>query len=133
MSATPGTRQLQWAGGKCVTVQSGNGGDGSIVNVSPCVAGNAAQQWSFRGDGSIAFGSTNFCLDAGSNPSSGTGMKLWTCYSGLAQQTWLYSATTSGLYSTANNQCLDVDNGDNTKLQTWTCSSPDPQQQFRMA
>jgi hypothetical protein len=27
-------------------------------------------------------------------------------------------------------QCLDLDNGNNFKLQTWTCSTPDPQQQF---
>jgi hypothetical protein len=32
----------------------------------------------------------------------------------------------------AVDQCLDLDNGNFFKLQTWTCSSPDPQQQFIM-
>jgi hypothetical protein len=64
-------------------------------------------------------------------------MKIWTCYDGLLQQTWTYGAN-GNLISLANNQCLDVRResgpaggviyGREKTMQTWTCSSSDPQQ-----
>jgi hypothetical protein len=33
------------------------------------------------------------CLDAGDNPADGSAVKIWTCYDGLDQQTWIRSAT----------------------------------------
>ncbi|TEB31150.1 hypothetical protein FA13DRAFT_1754899 [Coprinellus micaceus] len=34
---------------------------------------------------------TNFCLDAGANPASGVGMKIWQCYDNLPAQQWYYT------------------------------------------
>ena len=103
-------------------------------------------------NGPIQLAGTNFCLDAGINPSNGSGLKLWDCYSMLLQQTWSFS--TDGLVSLSNSkyssrhehlahavdQCLDVQLGSQPggqepytsimNLQTWTCSDPDPQQHF---
>jgi hypothetical protein len=100
------------------------------------------QRFNYLSSGLIQYQGTNFCLDAGSNPANGVTMKLWTCYPGLAQQT--YNAQ-GMLLATANSeswtftcrhkadqidQCLDVDNANSSRLQTWTCSSGDVQQQF---
>lgn len=73
-----------------------------------------------------------FCLDAGSNPSNGTPMKLWQCYSGLPQQTWTYLDSDQTQLQTSNNQCLDVQLADGKTLQTWECSASDPQQEFEL-
>lgn len=36
------------------------------------------QRWEInRGSGSVKLAGTNFCLDAGSNPANGIGMKIW--------------------------------------------------------
>ena len=73
----------------------------------------------------------------GGEPADKTGMKIWQCYDGLLQQTWTVGKDGS-LISLANNQCLDVTKesgpsggsiyGSQKSMQTWTCSSPDPQQ-----
>jgi hypothetical protein len=49
------------------------------------------QNWDIPGVGNIRLSGTNFCLDAGSNPASGTLMKIWQCYDGAPQQTWTYT------------------------------------------
>lgn len=109
--------------------------NGVPVNMAPCQDPSswaAATQtfWFSYSDGKIYLaGSNNMCLDAGDDPSNGTQMKLWQCYDNLPQQTWSYPSGT-GIFSTKNNQCLDVNNADGTTLQTWECSYPDPQQQF---
>jgi hypothetical protein len=93
----------------CATVQSGSAGDGVLVNMQNCDASSTAQRWNFMGNGLIQFAGTNFCLDAGSNPANGVQMKIWTCYAGLAQQTWAYPQS-AGLYRTSNSKS-PTDNG----------------------
>ena len=41
--------------------------------------------------GLIRVHGTNFCFDGGSNPTSGTHLKVWTCYDGAPQQTWTFN------------------------------------------
>ena len=72
--------------------------------------GTGAQNWVISDDQTVVqVAGTNYCLDAGTgkypnpdgefllltipllDPASGTQMKIWTCYSGLAQQTWWYT------------------------------------------
>ena len=73
--------------------------------------GTAAQNWVINsGTTALQVAGTNYCLDAGSGkscptarlarvmlilvsaaPGSGTQMKIWQCYSGLAAQTWYYT------------------------------------------
>jgi len=112
---------------KCATVQ-GAYANGTPVNLAPCTNAGNQRFYEFDG-GAIQLVGTNFCLDAGTNPSNGVQMKIWQCYFGLSQQTWNF--LNGGLIQTANNQCLDVNNQGNTQLQTWTCSASDPQQHFQ--
>lgn len=102
-------RQLKFGNTRnlCATVQGGAGGDGVLVNMQECNAASTSQRFNFMGNGLIQFANSNFCLDAGSNPANGVQMKLWTCYSGLAQQTFNYPEGT-GLYRTANSKSFRV-------------------------
>jgi len=120
---------------RCLTVMAGeNEGNynGKIVGMDTCGFVDDAyfQVWNFLPNGLIQWAhDTRWCLDAGTNPSNGVQLKLWQCYPGLAQQTWNIGDG-AGLYSTANNECLDVRAEDPNVLQTWQCSSSDPQQNF---
>jgi hypothetical protein len=54
--------------------------------------GSGAQQWIVSpGSTKVRVANTTFCLDAGSNPTSGSKMKIWTCYDGLPAQQWWYT------------------------------------------
>jgi hypothetical protein len=69
-------------------------------------------------------------------------MKIWQCYTGLLQQNWSVGFN-GGLFRLSNNQCLDVrlESGAgggpiifrDKSMQTWTCSSGDPQQRESLA
>jgi len=130
--------QIKWKTNPslCATVQ-GTPANGTPVNMQNCfnpTSPSASSQLFYAiNNGVIQLAGTNFCLDAGVNPSNGVQMKLWQCYPGLAQQTWSFPTGSTGLISTANNQCLDLDNSNFSTLQTWACSNPDPQQQFVLA
>lgn len=132
----PGPRtQIKWKGNTnlCATVQ-GTAGNGTPVNLANCLnptSPDAKNQLFYAfSNGVIQLAGTNFCLDAGEDPHNGVQMKVWQCYPGLSQQTWNFPGS---LLQTANNQCLDLDNSGYTKLQTWYCSNPDPQQQFTLS
>jgi hypothetical protein len=66
-----------------------------------------------------AYTTTISCLDAGSNPANNGPAKLYTCYPGLAQQHWYFTAD-DRLALTGGNQCLDRANG-NGAPQTYNC------------
>lgn len=70
-----------------------------------CNSGASSQRFNFMGNGLVQFAGTNYCLDAGSNPANGVQMKLWTCYPGLAQQTFAFPQST-GLYRTSNSESM---------------------------
>ena len=52
-----------------------------------------AQNWNIvLGQGHVQLAGTGFCLDAGSNPANGVGMKIWQCFDNLPAQDWFYTA-----------------------------------------
>ena len=78
-----------------------------------------------KGSTKVQLNGTNFCLDAGSSPSNGIGMKIWTCYDNLPAQQWFYTGDNR---IALENQgfCLDLTNGstaDGNVLQTWSCTT----------
>ncbi|KAJ7837686.1 carbohydrate-binding module family 13 protein [Mycena olivaceomarginata] len=89
--------------------------------------GSQAQKWIIkRGKGSVQVAGTNYCLDAGSSPGNGVGMKIWQCFDDLAAQTWFYDGVrkTFNLYNEGW-QCLDLTDSDLTngrQTQTWQCT-----------
>ncbi|KAF8147701.1 G-X-X-X-Q-X-W domain-containing protein [Crassisporium funariophilum] len=76
---------------KCLDVRGGIMANGTPVQIYDC-NGTQAQKWVIkRGGQQIKVSGTSFCLDAGSSPTSGTGMKIWTCYDNLPAQQWNYT------------------------------------------
>jgi hypothetical protein len=79
-SPPPGAigRRLQFGPNRnlCATVQSGNPGNGVLVNMQICNSAATSQRWTFMSNGLIQFAGTSFCLDAGPNPPNGIQMKL---------------------------------------------------------
>ena len=69
------------------------------------------------------------CLTASSN-SDGAAVTLQGC-TGAAAQKWIFTGTTVTVFG---NKCLDVTDGknsDGTKLQIWTCSTNNANQQWQ--
>ena len=89
--------------------------------------GTPAQDWKLnKGSTKVQLNGTNFCLDAGVPPfANGRGMKIWTCFSGLAAQQWFY--TDDNRVALENQgMCLDLTNGNlanGNQLQTWQCTN----------
>ncbi|TFK22300.1 hypothetical protein FA15DRAFT_671682 [Coprinopsis marcescibilis] len=109
---------------KCVDVQGGVFANGTPVQIYDC-NGTQAQKWVIkRGGQQIKVSGTTYCLDAGSNPASGVGMKIWQCFDNLPAQQWIYTSdNTIRLAST--NQCLDLTGGslaNGNPIQTWECA-----------
>ncbi|KAH9480021.1 Chitooligosaccharide oxidase [Psilocybe cubensis] len=77
---------------KCLDVRAAEYANGTPVQIYDC-NGTGAQKWVInRGTTAVRVAGTNFCLDAGSAPANGIGMKIWTCYDNLAAQTWNYNS-----------------------------------------
>jgi hypothetical protein len=74
--------------GLCLSIQGGNGAQyyaGLPVVSLPC---GQASYWDISpGSGSVILSNTDFALDAGSTPGNNGGLKIWTSYPGLYQQT----------------------------------------------
>ncbi|GHJ86681.1 hypothetical protein NliqN6_3083 [Naganishia liquefaciens] len=110
--------------------------DGTPVNVVTCSYGSrffSLQLWDVPAKGTfgpIKMKNKDLCLDAGSTPlQNGRGLKLWTCYDGLYQQTFFRTEDDHlAIYNDV--QCADVKREDGTTLQTWQCSGNNPQQIF---
>ncbi|KAL1410264.1 hypothetical protein Q8F55_004270 [Vanrija albida] len=102
-----------------------------------CNYRNLNQLWVEDGGQVRLWADRSLCLDAGSNPASGSRVKLWTCYPGLAQQSWekLYSSTRVELRIKGTNLCLDVTDGNlanGTPLQVWQCAGGNWNQMVNM-
>lgn len=115
---------------KCLDVRGAVFANGTPVQIYDC-NGTGAQKWQIRsGSTKIKLAETNFCLDAGSSPANGIGMKIWQCYDNLIAQDWSYqSERYIRLGSTG--QCLDLRNGDylnSNIVQTWECNNANPNQ-----
>jgi hypothetical protein len=119
---------------KCLEVVNGNFANGAAVAISDCT-GSARQKWTFtNGNTAVQVAGQNFCLDATSaSPGSGTKMKIWQCYSGLAAQSWNYASNVLKLQSA--NQCLDLTDGLKTNgnvVQVWQCYAGSANQQWTL-
>jgi hypothetical protein len=93
--------------GKCLDIKDGVLADGTLLQLWDC-ANDVQQEFVFTSNGagtSIQVVGTNFCLDAGSSPSNGSQLKIWTCYAGIAAQTWSF---TEGGHVSNQGQCIDM-------------------------
>ncbi|KAF5336494.1 hypothetical protein D9611_006744 [Ephemerocybe angulata] len=115
---------------KCIDVQGGVFANGTPVQLYDC-NGTPAQNWLLNhGSTKIQRSGTNFCLDAGSNPGNGVGMKIWTCYDGNPAQQWYYTDD-NRIALEGKGQCLDLPNGDlsnSNRVQTWQCTNKNENQ-----
>ncbi|KAF8952331.1 ricin B lectin domain-containing protein [Flammula alnicola] len=123
----PGTVSIHPNGttSQCLDVQGAQFANGTPVQIYDC-NGTAAQRWVVTKGGNstrVALAGTNFCLDAGTNPANGTGMKIWTCFNNLAAQTWMYTDANE-IKLASDDLCLDLPNGSLTngnRIQTASC------------
>lgn len=86
---------------QCLTVASSSSGirNGDAVYLMQCARDfpSGVQGWEIaRGAGKIKLKNTDWCLDAGINPSNGVRMKVWRCEN-VPQQNW---------YFTDDNRCV---------------------------
>ncbi|KAG6908084.1 hypothetical protein DXG01_006219 [Tephrocybe rancida] len=109
---------------KCLDVRGGLFENGTAVQIFDC-NGSAAQQWNIsRANTTVQIQSAQFCLDAGSTPANGVGMKIWKCFAGLPAQTWFYTDD-NRIALLGKGLCLDLPNGvhaNSNQLQTWACT-----------
>ncbi|KAL0961332.1 hypothetical protein HGRIS_006289 [Hohenbuehelia grisea] len=109
---------------KCLDVQGNVRENGTPVQIYDC-NGTGAQKWVLNSANTkVQLAGTNFCLDAGTTPKSGVGMKIWTCYDNLPAQAWYYTDD-KRIAVTGKGQCLDLAGGSLTngnRVQTWQCT-----------
>ncbi|KAG9222069.1 hypothetical protein CCMSSC00406_0008054 [Pleurotus cornucopiae] len=115
---------------KCLDVRGNVQANGTPVQIYDC-NGSAAQSW-LIGPGStkVQLADTTFCLDAGSSPANGVGMKIWECFDNLPAQQWFL---TDDNRIALENQglCLDLTEGiltNGNQVQTWQCTDNDNNQ-----
>ncbi|KAG9222082.1 hypothetical protein CCMSSC00406_0009307 [Pleurotus cornucopiae] len=112
---------------KCLNVRGNLLVNGTAVDIFDCNR-STAQNWVINpGSTSVQLSGTNFCLDAGSSPANGVGMKIWQCFDNLPAQEWFL---TNDDRIALQNQgfCLDLTNGDVTngnQVQIWQCTDND--------
>ncbi|MFE6613644.1 RICIN domain-containing protein [Amycolatopsis sp. NPDC057786] len=114
------TGRITGIGGKCVDVAGANTANGTPIQITDC-NGNAAQNWTIGGDGTIrALGK---CMDvSGGGTADGTAVQLWDC-NGSGAQKWAISGARDIVNPQAN-KCLDAtgnSSANGTRLQIWTC------------
>jgi len=97
--------------------------NGSLTHSYDCEATHK-QRWILKkGSTKVQVAGTNFCLDAGGNPASGTKMKIWECYDGLPAQQWWYTDD-NRIALEGKGLCLDLTDGvlyNNKRTQVWAC------------
>ncbi|MEV0568853.1 RICIN domain-containing protein [Dactylosporangium sp. NPDC050588] len=75
------------ADGGCLDVANAGKGNGNAVQLYSC-NGTVAQQWTFRGDGTLVNPNSGRCLDvANGGTGAGTQVIIWDC-TGAANQRW---------------------------------------------
>ncbi|KAL0952119.1 hypothetical protein HGRIS_008748 [Hohenbuehelia grisea] len=109
---------------KCLDVRGNVRANGTPVQVYDC-NGSGAQNWIINtASTKVQLAGTNFCLDAGSTPGNGVGMKIWQCYDNLPAQQW-YLTDDNRIALQNQGLCLDLPSGrlDNSnQAQTWQCT-----------
>jgi predicted chitinase len=115
------TGQITGLAGKCIGAAGGKTDNGTAIDLYACV-GDATQQWTFPGDGTIRTGGK--CMDvAGASTADGAKVQLWDC-NGTAAQQWLYSSG-QDLVNPNADKCLDLagnSSADFTVTQIWSCT-----------
>jgi len=110
---------------KCLDVRGGVFKNGTPVQIFDC-NNTPAQQWALtRGSTKVKLVGTNFCLDAGSTPGNGVGMKIWQCFDNLPAQQWFFTDD-NRIALEGKGLCLDLTNGVTTnsnRVQTWKCTN----------
>ncbi|KAF9449375.1 carbohydrate-binding module family 13 protein, partial [Macrolepiota fuliginosa MF-IS2] len=107
--------------------------NGTPVQIYDCNASNA-QDWVFARPEptSLKVWSGTYCLDAGSTPRNGVGVKIWECFDNLPAQTWFYTDDNRiALYNP--DLCLDLTDGNSTngnEIQTWQCTDGNKNQEW---
>ncbi|KAF8978541.1 carbohydrate-binding module family 13 protein, partial [Cyathus striatus] len=109
----------------CLDVKGAQFENGTPVQLYKC-NGSAAQKWVINGFSTkVKLAGTNFCLDAGSSPGNGVGMKIWQCYDNLPAQAW-YFTDDYRIALEGKGQCLDLPSGslkNSVQVQTWKCTN----------
>ncbi|KDQ31589.1 carbohydrate-binding module family 13 protein [Pleurotus ostreatus PC15] len=109
---------------KCLDVRGNIRANGTPVQIYDC-NGTGAQNWLINfGRTKVRLAGTDFCLDAGTNPRSGVGMKIWQCYANLPAQDFWYTDD-QRIAVTDKGQCLDLTDGrlnNGRQAQTWKCT-----------
>ncbi|KAL0955591.1 hypothetical protein HGRIS_001827 [Hohenbuehelia grisea] len=111
---------------KCLDVARNEHANGVSVQiyVFDC-NGTGAQNWVLGfGSTKVQLNGTNLCLDAGSNPGSGTLMKIWQCFDNLPAQQWFHTGD-NRIALENKGQCLDLPSGNSTnnnRVQIWQCA-----------
>ncbi|KAJ7917764.1 carbohydrate-binding module family 13 protein [Mycena leptocephala] len=125
----PTTIQPVGYSNKCLDVRGAVFANGTPVQMQVFLYdcnGSQAQKWIIkRGRGSVQVAGTSYCLDAGSSPANGAGMKIWQCYDDLAAKTWFYDGVQKTLNLYNEGQCHDLTDGHLTngcQTQTWQCT-----------
>jgi hypothetical protein len=111
-------------GNKCLDVRGANFANGTPVQIYDCNQ-TPAQRWILqRGSTKAKVAGTNFCLDAGSKPANGIGLKIWQCYDNLPAQQWFYTDD-NRIALEGQGFCTDLTNGvltNGNRVQTWQCT-----------
>jgi predicted chitinase len=115
------TGQITGLAGKCIGAAGGNTANGTAIDLYSCV-GDATQQWTLPGDGTIRTGGR--CMDvAGAATADGTRVQIYDCNGSAAQQ-WVFSGARDLVNPNAN-KCLDLkgnSSADLTVVHLWTCT-----------
>ncbi|KAH6885095.1 carbohydrate-binding module family 13 protein [Coprinopsis sp. MPI-PUGE-AT-0042] len=119
--------------GQCLDVRGAVFANGTPVQIYDC-NGTPAQNWTINhGPTKIQLAGTSFCMDAGSSPGNGVGLKIWQCYDGLPAQQWFvtddYRIALEG-----QGLCLDRPDGttNSVQIQTWQCTDDKHSQVFTL-
>ncbi|KAJ3507120.1 hypothetical protein NLJ89_g6487 [Agrocybe chaxingu] len=109
---------------KCLDVRGANYANGTPVQIYDCNQ-TPAQRWILnRGSTKVQLAETNFCLDAGSTPGNGVGLKIWQCYDNLPAQQWYYTDD-NRIALEGQGLCTDLTDGiltNGNQVQTWQCT-----------
>ncbi|EOQ99171.1 Endo-1,4-beta-xylanase A [Wallemia ichthyophaga EXF-994] len=109
---------------KCVDVAGAEFSNGTPVQIYDC-NDTEAQKFVFtEGETKVKVANHDYCLDAGSDPASGTMAKIWQCYEDLDAQSFYYTDDYR-MAVLGEGLCLDLTDGmmaNGTVLQTWYCT-----------
>ena len=122
-SIVDGVGSITNAGGSCVDVTSSQTSNGSPIQTWGCGEGNLAQRWIVDGRRLSALGK---CMSTANNGDTGegTGVVVWDCDGGRAQQ-WQFDPARGTVTNVAANKCLTAPG---RQLTITTCTAAANQQ-----